>query len=169
MYARLHISMHVQEPDIVPVMVRYVMANIPNVIVLLTMCGVEVRVFVIVPLSIHVVERDIVREVEYRVEENIRVAIARVIIVGMVVHVFIIILIHVFQDIQLHVQMDIMQHLQNVVFAEEPQEHVMLVAQPVINTIVPEQDIPEVVAVLAMVNILLVVVQAVISGMVALV
>ena len=81
--------MDVAEPDIVRVMVRYVRENIRSVTVQRIMYGVEVHVYVIVPLSIHVVERDIVREVEYHVEENIRVAIARVIIVGMAVHVFI--------------------------------------------------------------------------------
>ena len=65
------------------------MANIRSVTVQRIMYGAEVRVYVIVPLSIHVVERDIVREVVHHVEENTRVAIARVIIVGMAVHVFI--------------------------------------------------------------------------------
>ena len=88
-YAQVIINTLVPVPDTVLAMVQYVMANTPNVTVLPTMYGVEVRVFVIVPLSIHVVERDIVREVEYHVEENIRVASARVIIVGMAVHVFI--------------------------------------------------------------------------------
>ena len=81
--------MFVQERDIVLVMVRSVMVNIPNVIALLTMYGAEVRVYVIVPLSIHVKERDIVREVVYHVEENTRVVTVLRIIVGMVVHVFI--------------------------------------------------------------------------------
>ena len=40
----VHINMPVQEPDIVPVMVRYVMENIPNVIVLRFMIGLEVLV-----------------------------------------------------------------------------------------------------------------------------
>ena len=82
-YAQVIINMPVPALDTVQAMVQYVMANTPNVTVLPTMYGVEVRVFVIVPLSIHVKELDIVQEVAHLAEENTRVVIVPLIIVGM--------------------------------------------------------------------------------------
>ena len=66
------------------------MVNIPVVLVPRIMYGVEVRVFVIVPLSIHVKELDIVQEVAHLAEENTRVVIVPLIIVGMAALAFII-------------------------------------------------------------------------------
>ena len=88
-YVQVHISMYVQEQDIVLEMVQHVMVNTPNALVPRIMNGVEVRVYVKIALSIHVVERVIVRERELRVEVSIKNVLVLAIIVGMVVHVFI--------------------------------------------------------------------------------
>jgi len=45
-YVRVHINMRVRELDIVPVMERYVMASIQNVIALHFMIGREVHVYI---------------------------------------------------------------------------------------------------------------------------
>jgi len=81
--------MHVQEQVIVRVMERYVKVNTQNVIARPIMYGVVALAYVIVPLSIHVVVRDIVREVGHLVGANIKVVIVRHITVGMVVFVLI--------------------------------------------------------------------------------
>ena len=92
--------MPVQEQVIVRVMELFVKVNIPNVIARPIMCGVVALAYVIVLLSIHVVEQDIVREVGHHVEENIRVVIVRHITVGMVVRVLIVTHILARADIQ---------------------------------------------------------------------
>ena len=81
--------MPVREQGIVRVMVQFVKVNIQNVIARQIMCGVVALAYVIVPLSIHVVVRDIVREVGHLVGANIKVVIVRHITVGMVVFVLI--------------------------------------------------------------------------------
>ena len=70
-YVRVHINTHVREQDIVRVMERFVMVNIPNVIARLIILGAEVLVLAEVILSIVVVEQAIVQAVERRVAENI--------------------------------------------------------------------------------------------------
>ena len=68
---QVHINTHVREQDIVRVMERYVMVNIPNVIARLIILGAVVLVLAEVILSIVVVEQAIVPAVERRVVENI--------------------------------------------------------------------------------------------------
>ena len=96
--------MLVPERDIVPVMVLFVKVNIPNVIALLIMFGMEVLVYVVVISNIVVAVRDIVRGVVHLVAESIRVATVPHIIVGMAVLVFIRIVTLVRVDIQLRVR-----------------------------------------------------------------
>ena len=84
--------MRVREPDIVPVMVRFVKVNIPNVIALLIMFGAVALVYAIVHSNIVVAVRDIVRGVVCHVETSIRVVTVPHITVGMevLVHMFIV-------------------------------------------------------------------------------
>ena len=68
---QVHINTHVREQDIVRVMERFVMVNIPNVIARLITLGAVVLVLAEVILSIVVVEQAIVQAVERCVAENI--------------------------------------------------------------------------------------------------
>ena len=87
---QVHINMRVAVPDIVRVMARLVIVNIPNVIVRAIIHGAEVLAYVVVILSIVVVVQDIVQAVERCAVESIRVVIALLITVGTValVHMF---------------------------------------------------------------------------------
>ena len=84
--------MLVPERDIVPVMVRFVKVNIPNVIALLIMFGAVALVYAIVHSNIVVAVLGIVRGVEHLVAESIRVVTVPHITVGMavLVHMFIV-------------------------------------------------------------------------------
>ena len=97
---QVHINMRVAVPDIVRVMARLVIVNIPNVIVRAIIHGAEVLAYVVVILSIVVVVQDIVQAVEQRVEESIRVVIALLITVGVAVRVLIRIVMCVRADIK---------------------------------------------------------------------
>ena len=96
--------MRVAEPDIVPVMVRYVKVSIQNVIAQPIMYGMVALAYVIAHSNIVVVVRDIVRAVEWLVAESIKVATVPHIIVGTEVLVLIPIVTLVRVDIQHRVQ-----------------------------------------------------------------
>ena len=89
--------MRVREPDIVPVMVRFVKVNTQVVTVLPIMFGAVALVYAIVLSNIVVVVRDIVRVVERLVAESIRVATVPHITVGteILVHMFIVMYVRV--------------------------------------------------------------------------
>ena len=96
--------MLVPERDIVPVMVRFVKVNIPNVIALLIMFGAVVLVYAIAHSNIVVAVRDIVRGVVCHVETSIRGVTVPHITVGTAVLVPMFIVIPVRADIRPLVQ-----------------------------------------------------------------
>ena len=104
MYVRVHINMHVAEPDIVPVMVLFVKVSIQAVTVQPIMFGMEVLVYVIVHSNTVAAVRVIVRVMVRLVEESTKVATVLPIIVGMVVHVLILTRILVQADTQRRIQ-----------------------------------------------------------------
>ena len=89
--------MRVRERDIVPVMVRFVKVNIPNVIALLIMFGAVALVYAIVHSNIVAAVRDIVRVVVRLVAASTRVATVPHITVGteVLVHMFIVMYVRV--------------------------------------------------------------------------
>ena len=92
--------MRVREPDIVPVMVRYVKISIQAVTVQPIMFGMEVLVYVIVHSNTVAAVRDIVRGVERLVAASIKAVTVQLIIVGVAVRVLIVTHILARADIQ---------------------------------------------------------------------